>query len=59
MPPDRQRRERRSRPNPGPEPTEPHRENVPGELDHASSGVDEFEAAVTMTRLDPQASARA
>jgi preprotein translocase subunit SecE len=32
--------------NPGPEPTEPHRENVPGELDHASGEVDEFEAEV-------------
>jgi preprotein translocase SecE subunit len=30
--------------NPGPEPTEPHRENVPGELDHASGEVEEFEA---------------
>lgn len=28
----------------GPEPTEPHRENVPGSLDHASGEVDEFEA---------------
>jgi preprotein translocase SecE subunit len=25
---------------------EPHRENVPGELDHASGGVDEFEASL-------------
>ena len=32
--------------NPGPEPTEPHRENVPGELDHASGEVEEFEASV-------------
>jgi preprotein translocase subunit SecE len=30
--------------NPGPEPTEPHRENVPGELDHASGEVEGFEA---------------
>jgi len=36
----RQRREQ----NPGPAPTEPHRENVPGELDHASGEVEEFEA---------------
>jgi preprotein translocase subunit SecE len=32
--------------NPGPEPTEPHRENVPGELDHASGEVEEFEAGL-------------
>jgi preprotein translocase SecE subunit len=32
--------------NPGPEPTEPHRENVPGELDHASGQVEEFEAGL-------------
>jgi preprotein translocase SecE subunit len=30
--------------NPGPAPSEPHRENVPGELDHASGEVEEFEA---------------
>jgi preprotein translocase subunit SecE len=31
--------------NPGPEePTESHRENVPGELEHASGEVEEFEA---------------
>jgi preprotein translocase SecE subunit len=30
----------------GPNPTEPHRENVPGELDHASGEVEEFEAAL-------------
>jgi preprotein translocase subunit SecE len=41
MAPDRQ-----SRSNPGPEPTEPHRENVPGELDHASGEVEEFEAGL-------------
>ena len=39
MAPDRQPRS-----NPGPEPTEPHRENVPGELDHASGEVEGFEA---------------
>jgi preprotein translocase subunit SecE len=32
--------------NPGPEPTEPHRENVPGELDHASGEVEGFEAGL-------------
>jgi preprotein translocase subunit SecE len=32
--------------NPGPEPTEPHRENVPGELDHASGEVEGFEASL-------------
>jgi|tagenome__1003787_1003787.scaffolds.fasta_scaffold18924279_1 preprotein translocase subunit SecE len=30
----------------GPHPTEPHRENVPGSLDHASGEVEEFEAAL-------------
>jgi preprotein translocase subunit SecE len=32
--------------NPGPEPTEPHRENVPGALDHASGAEEEFEAGI-------------
>ena len=32
--------------NPGPEPTEPHREAVPGSLDHASGEVDEAQAAI-------------
>ncbi|HEU4975434.1 MAG TPA: preprotein translocase subunit SecE [Baekduia sp.] len=32
--------------NPGPAPTEPHRDNVPGELDHASGEVEEFEAGL-------------
>jgi preprotein translocase SecE subunit len=41
---DRQRRRRAS--NPGPRPSEPHRDNVPGSLDHASGEVDEFEAAI-------------
>jgi preprotein translocase subunit SecE len=41
---DRQRRRRAA--NPGPRPTEPHRDNVPGSLDHASGEVDEFEAAI-------------
>jgi preprotein translocase subunit SecE len=30
----------------GPAPTEPHQDNVPGELEHASGEVDEFEAAL-------------
>src|SRR5436190_4008940 len=41
---DRQRRRRAA--NPGPRPSEPHRDNVPGSLDHASGDVDEFEAAI-------------
>jgi preprotein translocase SecE subunit len=40
----RNRQRRGGSPNPGPAPTEPHRENVPGELDHASGEVEEFEA---------------
>ena len=40
------KQERRDAQNPGPEPTEPHRGNVPGELDHASGGVDQFDAAL-------------
>jgi preprotein translocase subunit SecE len=39
----KQRKARRAQ-NPGPAPTGPHRENVPGELDHASADVDRFEA---------------
>ena len=39
----KQRKARRAQ-NPGPAPTGPHRENVPGELDHASGEVDRFEA---------------
>ncbi len=44
---DRQRakaRKARRAQNPGPAPSRPHRENVPGELDHASGEVDRFEA---------------
>src|SRR4051794_16729402 len=44
MAPDRQTDEHGSPINPGPAPTEPHRENVPGELDHASGEVEQFEA---------------
>jgi preprotein translocase subunit SecE len=47
---DRQRAKRRRRtgagPGPGPGTTRLHRENVPGELDHASGEVEEFEAAI-------------
>jgi preprotein translocase subunit SecE len=42
----KQRKARRAAQNPGPSPTEPHRANVPGELDHASGEVDEFDAAL-------------
>jgi len=41
----KQRKARRAR-NPGPAPSQPRRENVPGELDHASGEVDEFEATL-------------
>jgi preprotein translocase subunit SecE len=42
----KQRKARRAAQNPGPSPTEPHRANVPGELDHASGEADEFDAAL-------------
>jgi preprotein translocase subunit SecE len=42
----RDRKRRKGSPNPGPRPTEPHRDNVPGELDHASGDVEEFEAGL-------------
>jgi preprotein translocase subunit SecE len=42
----KQRKARRAGQNPGPAPTEPHRTNVPGELDHASGEADEFDAAL-------------
>jgi preprotein translocase SecE subunit len=41
----KQRKARRAQ-NPGPAPSKPRRENVPGELEHASGEVDEFEAAL-------------
>ena len=41
----KQRKARRAQ-HPGPASTQPHRSNVPGELDHASGDVDEFEAAI-------------
>jgi preprotein translocase subunit SecE len=42
----KQRKARRAGRNPGPAPSEPHRSNVPGELEHASGEVDEFDAAL-------------
>jgi preprotein translocase SecE subunit len=42
----KQRKARRAGQNPGPAPSEPHRANVPGELEHASGEVEEFEAAL-------------
>jgi preprotein translocase subunit SecE len=42
----KQRKARRAAQNPGPAPSEPHRSNVPGELEHSSGEVDEFEAAL-------------
>jgi preprotein translocase subunit SecE len=42
----KQRKARRAGQNPGPPSSEPHRANLPGELDHASGEVDEFDAAL-------------
>src|SRR3954466_16212845 len=42
----KRRKARRAAQNPGPAPSEPHRANVPGELDHASGEADEFDAAI-------------
>ena len=42
----KQRKARRAGQNPGPARSEPHRANVPGELDHASGEADEFDAAL-------------
>jgi preprotein translocase SecE subunit len=42
----KQRKARRAGQNPGPAPSEPHRENVPGELEHASGEADQFDAAL-------------
>jgi preprotein translocase SecE subunit len=42
---DRKRR-REGAANPGPEPTEPHRQNVPGEWDHSSGEEEVFEAGL-------------
>jgi preprotein translocase subunit SecE len=41
----KQRKARRAQ-NPGPAPSQPRRADVPGELEHASGEVDEFEAAL-------------
>jgi preprotein translocase subunit SecE len=41
----KQRKARRAGQNPGPTPSEPHRANVPGELEHAGES-DEFDAAL-------------
>ena len=43
---DRKQRAREQQSNPGPRPTEPHRTNVPGELDHVSGVEEEFEAGI-------------
>ena len=42
----RNRKRRDGGENPGPEPTEPHRENVPGEWDHSSGETEIFEAGL-------------
>ena len=42
----KQRRARRAAQNPGPAPTEPHRANVPGEWEHGSGEIEEFNAAL-------------
>ena len=42
----RDRKRRRNAANPGPRPTEPHRANVPGEFDHGSGQIEEFEAGL-------------
>jgi preprotein translocase subunit SecE len=42
----KQRKARRAGDNPGPRVSQPLRENVPGELEHASGEVEEFEAAL-------------
>ena len=42
----KQRKARRAGQNPGPSGSEPHRSNVPGELEHASGEADEFDAAL-------------
>ena len=42
----KQRKARRAGQNPGPSESEPHRSNVPGELEHASGEADEFDAAL-------------
>ena len=49
----KQRKARRAAQNPGPAPSEPHRTNVPGELDHSSGEVDKFEAALVAGASSP------
>jgi preprotein translocase subunit SecE len=63
---DRQRakaRKQRRAQHPAPRPSEPHRANVPGELEHASGEVDEFDAALVAGAggepADPNADAEA
>jgi len=51
------RKARRGANNPGPAPRPLHRENVPGELDHASGEVDEFDAALVAGSGDEAAGA--
>jgi preprotein translocase subunit SecE len=43
---DRKQRQREQENNPGPRPTEPHRANIPGSLDHVSGVEEEFEAGI-------------
>ena len=43
---DRKQRAREQQNNPGPPATEPHRANVPGELDHVSGVEEEFDAGI-------------
>jgi preprotein translocase subunit SecE len=43
---DRKQRAREQQGNAGPRPTEPHRENIPGSLDHVSGVEEEFEAGI-------------
>jgi preprotein translocase subunit SecE len=43
---DRKQRQREQQNNPGPRATEPHRENIPGSLDHVSGVEEEFEAGI-------------
>lgn len=42
----RRNRKRQGGENPGPEPSEPHRSNVPGEWDHSSGEEEIFEAGI-------------
>jgi preprotein translocase SecE subunit len=43
---DRKQRQREQQGDIGPRPTEPHRENIPGALDHVSGVEEEFEAGI-------------